>query len=32
MIFFLTAIPLMAAEAGEPDPAESTTGLIFSLA
>jgi F0F1-type ATP synthase membrane subunit b/b' len=29
VIFFLTAIPLLAADAAAPDPAESTTGLIF---
>ena len=29
LIFFFTALPLLAAEGAEPDPADSTTGLIF---
>lgn len=29
LIFFLTALPALAAEAAEEDPAASTTGLIF---
>lgn len=29
MMLFLTTLPLLAAEAAEPDPAESSTGLIF---
>jgi F-type H+-transporting ATPase subunit b len=29
LIFFLAALPVLAAEGGEPDPAESTAGLIF---
>ncbi len=29
MIFFFLAFPLLAAEGAEPDPADSTTGLIF---
>ncbi len=29
LIFFLTALPVLAAEAAEEDPAASTTGLIF---
>jgi F-type H+-transporting ATPase subunit b len=29
LIFFFTALPVLAAEGAEPDPAESTTGLIF---
>jgi F0F1-type ATP synthase membrane subunit b/b' len=29
VIFFLTTIPLLAAEGAEPDPTESTAGLIF---
>ena len=28
-IFSLTTLPVLAAEAGEQDPADSTTGLIF---
>jgi F-type H+-transporting ATPase subunit b len=29
LIFFFMALPVLAAEGAEPDPAESTTGLIF---
>lgn len=29
LIFFFTALPVLAAEGAEPDPAESTAGLIF---
>ena len=29
LIFFFTGLPALAAEGAEPDPAESTTGLIF---
>ena len=29
LIFFFTALPVLAAEGAEPDPAESSTGLIF---
>ena len=29
LIFFFTALPVLAAEGAEPDPADSTTGLIF---
>jgi F-type H+-transporting ATPase subunit b len=29
LIFFFTALPVLAAEGAEPDPAESATGLIF---
>jgi F-type H+-transporting ATPase subunit b len=29
LILFFTALPVLAAEGAEPDPAESTTGLIF---
>ena len=29
LIFFFTALPVFAAEGAEPDPADSTTGLIF---
>jgi F0F1-type ATP synthase membrane subunit b/b' len=29
LVFFFMAIPLLAAEGAEPDPAESPTGLIF---
>jgi F-type H+-transporting ATPase subunit b len=28
-VFFLTIVPMLAAEGAEPDPAESTAGLIF---
>ncbi len=29
MTFFFTALPALAAEGAEPDPADSTTGLVF---
>ena len=29
MVFFFAALPVLAAEGGEPDPADSTVGLIF---
>ena len=29
LIFLITALPVLAAEGAEPDPADSTTGLVF---